>query len=376
MIKSTSAAKPTQYPTPQASAKAGATATTTSVTATGATPPPTKARFDNAADTLRFLEQDYIPGLTRHAQAFEATHGRKPKDQDFPTESIRMVPPHPKLPSLLIVGGMGPLAGAQAMQAALTQFGDSREIVLLQLCNVPDRTGALNENARQQGRSDAHLQVVDAMKQGFMGGEGALECAWVDTSPAVVACNTAHNFAPEAFAAYQQERAHNAGLQMNSLVQCVVSELSRTQHGQEAPVVILGTDGTLKTRLYINPLEANGVHCAVPTPEGQQLLMDAIYKGVKAFSEDETVKSGNALFLDMKATGQIVEGKPFVNLTGNATEVYAIEHERIFPGGTAWLSLAALGLPAALFLQSFLFPPRHGTTALDAFVDRIRFDAT
>jgi len=64
------------------------------------------------------------------------------------------------------------------------------------------------------------------------------------------------------------------------------------------------------------------------------------------------------------------------NLTGNATEVYAIEHERVFPGGTAWLSLAALGLPAALLLQSFLFPPRHGTTALGAFVDRIRFDAS
>ncbi len=64
------------------------------------------------------------------------------------------------------------------------------------------------------------------------------------------------------------------------------------------------------------------------------------------------------------------------NLTGNFTEAYAIDHERVFPGGTAWLSLAALGLPAALFLQSFLIHPRHATTAADSLVDRVRFDAS
>lgn len=64
------------------------------------------------------------------------------------------------------------------------------------------------------------------------------------------------------------------------------------------------------------------------------------------------------------------------NLTGNVTDAYAIDHERVFPGGTAWLSMATLGLPAALFLQSFLCNPGFLTTTLDSFVDRIRLDAS
>lgn len=88
-----------------------------------------------------------------------------------------------------------------------------------------------------------------------------------------------------------------------------------------------------------------------------------------------------ALHVDptLTATGQF-NGTHFDafagNLTSNFTEAYAIDHERVFPGGTAWMSLAVLGLPAALFLQSFLIPPRHATTAVDSLVDRLRFDAS
>lgn len=352
LIKSSNTTKPATPVGTPTKVDAKGKPTTTPVAATGVTAPPTRARFDNAAETLRYLEESYIPALTEFAREFEATHGRKPKDQDFPTETVRMVPANPKLPSMLITGGMGPLAGAQAMTAALRQFGDGREIVLLQLCRVPDRTTALNDDERQGGPSDTHAQVVAAMKDGFISGEAAIECAWMGTIHTVVACNTAHNFAPEAFNAYQQDRAQNAGLKMHSMVQCVVAELSHTQRGQDAPVVILGTDGTLKTRLYINPLEANGVGCAVPAPPAQQMLMDAIYKGVKAFNEEETVKNGNALFLEMKAKGQIVEGQPFVILAGctEVPEIVNVLKEKGAPEVKALLANAQVADPMAITL--------------------------
>lgn len=352
MIKSTNANKPAQYPTPQASAKAGASATTTPVTATGATPPPTKARFDNAAETLQYLKRSYIPGIKAHAQDVEARLGREVKDQDYPVETVRMVPPHPKLPPLLIVGGMGPLAGAQAMEAALEHFGDSREIVLLQLCSVPDRTGALAEDERLGGPSDTHKLVVTAIKDGFASGEDTIECKWAGQGHTVVACNTAHNFAPQAFEVYQQERAHNANLQMHSLVKCVVAELAQSQRGHDAPVMILGTQGTLRTRLYLNPLEANGVRCAVPEPHGQKLLGDAIYKGVKASKEEKTIEYGNALFLELKAKGQIVEGKPFVILAGctEVPEIVNVLKEKGDPEVKALLANAQVADPMAITL--------------------------
>jgi aspartate/glutamate racemase len=281
---------------------------------------PVKASFSDAGAAAAYVAKDYTPGLTTYAKEFEVQNGRKPKDQDFPVEVISMVPRNPTAPPLLIVGGMGPLAGAQAMEAALQKFGDSREIVLLQLCDTPDRTAALNKDAEQKGVSDEHKQVVEGMKNGLLNAEGMLKTSHLGQAHVVVACNTAHNFVPEGFQAYSDVRVQNAGLKLDSMVKSVTTELARTQKGAESPVVILGTDGTLKTRLYIDPLEANDVKCAVPTPDNQQKLMDAIYKGVKAFDPDATLAHGSALFLGMAQSGQIKPGEPFVILAA-CTEV-------------------------------------------------------
>ena len=88
---------------------------------------PIRERFTNPEAAAKFLDKVYIPGLTDIKTEVEAKEGREARDQDIPTELIRMVPPHPKHPPLLIVGGMGPLAGAQAFQDALKKFGDTRE---------------------------------------------------------------------------------------------------------------------------------------------------------------------------------------------------------------------------------------------------------
>jgi aspartate/glutamate racemase len=284
--------------------------------------PTTGDPFISPEHAAKFMEETYIPGLGKYAKEFEVKNGGKPKDQNFPVELIRLVPPNPKHPPLLIVGGMGPLAGAQAFQDALKKFGDTREIVLLQLCNVPDRTGALNADAKLGGRSEEHDKVVATMKDGLLRAEKhALKTtSQFGTAHMVVACNTAHNFAPEAFVEYQQERAQNGALKLDSMIDCVTAELKKSQAGKDSSVVILGTDGTLKTKLYINPLEENGVKCAVPDVDGQKLLMGAIYDGVKAFDTNKTLEYGEALFRRLAETGQITPGQPFVVLAA-CTEV-------------------------------------------------------
>lgn len=98
----------------------GTGATTSESRPTGATRFTTRARLTDAADACHYLEQAYMPGLHAFAEAFELEHGRKPCDQDFPVELIRLVPPAPVHAPLLIMGGMGPLAGAQAMQEAIS----------------------------------------------------------------------------------------------------------------------------------------------------------------------------------------------------------------------------------------------------------------
>jgi hypothetical protein len=62
------------------------------------------------------------------------------------------------------------------------------------------------------------------------------------------------------------------------------------------------------------------------------------------------------------------------NLIGNVSDAYYIDHERLFPGGTAWNSMAIVGVPATLQFVSFLWQPRAIPTGWDGFLHRLRFD--
>lgn len=163
--------------------------------------------------------------LNALARDYEEKNGEKLKDQDFPVEVIKMVPPRPTAPPVLVVGGMGSLAGAQAMDAALMTFGDTREIVLVQLCDTPDRTGALKTDSECGGTSEEHVKVVEALAKGFAMAQSHLSTTHLGNAHMVVACNTAHNFVPDAFAKYKQEGGHSAVIDFDSLVECVSARL-------------------------------------------------------------------------------------------------------------------------------------------------------
>src|SRR6185436_12140845 len=109
--------------------------------------------------------------------------GEEVCDQDFPVELFALRPARTTLPPLVLLGGMGPLAGAEGFVRACAMFGDRREIVLLQACSVPDRTQAV--------LADEHAPVVHAL-------ETALREAVRHVSSTrrpidvIVLCNAAH----------------------------------------------------------------------------------------------------------------------------------------------------------------------------------------
>jgi len=301
--------------------------TTTKPVAGGILPSPTKI-FTGAAEAIAHMEESYIPALKGEAKRYRDRNGTNPKDQVFPVEVLSMAPPRPKLPPLLVIGGMGPLAGAMAFNDALKKFGDSREIVLVQYTTMPDRTAALDEDEKiGWEKSDAHVEVHQAFTNLFIAADETLTTTG-HTGPAhlVVACNTAHNFVPDGHTAYGEARGHRACLTLESLIVHVTNKLSKELAPTRTPLLILGTNGTLKTKLYINPLEKGGVACKVPEPAEQGLLMKAIYDGVKGFDSEATVRYGNALFEGLAASGHIEPGKEFVVLAG-CTEVPEIVAE-------------------------------------------------
>lgn len=279
---------------------------------------PTRWRWTEATTAQKALTEIHVPELHAHARQVAHLQGRTVLDQDFPVELLRCVPSDACRSPLLIVGGMGPLAGAQAMQTALERFGDEREIVLLQLCSVPDRTQALAQDDRLGRPSDLHHGVVQALHQGIAAAEAELETRHLGPAHVVVACNTAHNFVPEVI---EQSRLEDApGWQLQSMVACVSRTLADTAGPGCQSVLVLGTDGTLKTRLYLDPLHSGGVRCVVPDPVAQNSLMAAIYQGVKAFDTDAILQHGQELFRQLIATGSVGPGQPLVVLSA-CTEV-------------------------------------------------------
>ncbi|OSZ65608.1 aspartate/glutamate racemase family protein [Hydrogenophaga sp. IBVHS2] len=279
---------------------------------------PTRWRWTVATSAQRALTEIYVPELHAHARQVAHLQGRTARDQDFPVELLRCVPWGARRPALLIVGGMGPLAGAQAMHSALERFGHEREIVLLQLCSVPDRTLALAENERLGVPSPLHHEVVQALRQGIAAAEAELETRHLGPVHVVVACNTAHNFVPGVIELNRPDEA--PGWRLQSMVESVARSLTDTTGRGGLPVLVLGTDGTLRTRLYLDPLQTGGVTCVVPDPVAQTSLMAAIYQGVKAFDTDAVLHHGQALFRQLITTGAVGTAQPFVVLAA-CTEV-------------------------------------------------------
>ncbi len=247
----------------------------------------------------------HMVDLVHQAKAAQRS-GQKIRDQDFKVEVIRMTPSSPSASPVVIIGGMGPLAGAQAMQAALGLFADTRELVLLQLCSTPDRTPVVKHQLGHQveGGNKREL-VLDVLASGFEKAQANVTAVSLGKAHTVVACNTAHNFVGDAFALYERRQGAGATMASISMVECVVEHLK----DEKRPVLLLGTDGTRLSGLYTSPLTKVGVKCVNLEESEMGFLMNAIYEGVKAFDPDKTVVHGQQLLDALRDAGKLPEGK-------------------------------------------------------------------
>lgn len=147
--------------------------------------------------------------------------------------------------SIVIIGGMGPQASAEALQRVVNKASDkSRElevlfpqIVLLSL-PVPD-----------------FIADTENIEPAFSMIEGETRKA-LSFNPKVtmMACNTAHLL----FARLQHSIT---GLNLHSLIDAVVDEIKSRNI---RTVALLASPTTIKTKLYQNLLEQAGIACRLP----------------------------------------------------------------------------------------------------------------
>lgn len=166
-----------------------------------------------------------------------------------------------------VLGGMGPLAGAQFMLrlTLLTpaeRDADHIPAVLWSDPRVPDRT---------RGRGVPEADPLPWLLRGIAG-LAAAGCGAI-----AVACNTAHEWYPEMQAAAPGPVLHIVDATMEAMVRAGVPP---------GPVGLMGTAATLRMRLYQDRLEPRGWDCLIPPPEEMDRLVTPAIARVKANRPD------------------------------------------------------------------------------------------
>ena len=183
-----------------------------------------------------------------------------------------------------ILGGMGPLATADLFRKIvfLTEAGSDNEHIRVYIDNntgIPDRTAAI-----LSGGQDPVPEMAAALRN--------LEACGADCI--VMPCNTAHYFLPRL-----RELTQTPIL---SMLDITAEVCAKTRPGKRAGV--LATRGTLSTGLYEQALSAHGVDCVLPDEPGRDMLMTAIYDGVKKGAPLAPMRDGLVSLLeDMTAKG-------------------------------------------------------------------------
>ncbi|MBC6417956.1 MAG: aspartate/glutamate racemase family protein [Prochloron sp. SP5CPC1] len=234
----------------------------------------------------------YMAKLKGIASQMKA-QGKWVEDQDFPVDILSLHPPHPNKTPLILLGGMGPLAGAMSFQKACQYCGNSREIVLYQACGIPSRVKVMLDPNRLVEGISLRDRLVKLASDSII---QATEYLQADNSniQVMLLCNGSHYFLPQ----IQQDlenryRAIARRLNFVSLVDAVM-EVLQCQRRQK--VLVLGTTATLMGGVYTQPLQQLGIDFSVLPDSCQSRLMDIIYYGVKAFDKEYACAMGEQLF--------------------------------------------------------------------------------
>ncbi len=162
-----------------------------------------------------------------------------------------------------VLGGMGPLAGAQFMLrltllTPAARDADHIPAILWSDPRVPDRT---------RGRGVPDADPLPWLLRGIAG-LAAAGCGAV-----AIPCNTAHEWYPEMAAAAPGPVLHIVDATMAEMVRAAIPA---------GPVGLMGTAATLRMRLYQDRLEPRGWDCLVPPPEDMDRLVTPAIALVKA----------------------------------------------------------------------------------------------
>ena len=250
--------------------------------------PQTEHFFDNAqqaiAATIEWKQQLYAIAQNKKLLS------QPVEDQSYPNEAIVLRPKKPQAPPLLLLGGMGPLAGLGGFKLACETFQNNREIILFQACAVPNRTTVIQQKTQGvvDGEADLVMMLAIAIQEAMQYISNSVEP--VET---IVLCNGAHYFLPKVMQQLGLDYPQIfSRLLLISLIDTTIEYLQQ----RFSKPLILCTTATRLGRVYSQRLEEVGIAYSEPNTDLQWILMQSIYQGVKTFERDFACKLGEMFF--------------------------------------------------------------------------------
>ena len=224
------------------------------------------------------------------------------RDQDHPLEILNFAPKSPTHRPLLLIGGMGPLAGLNGFEMACRQFRGQRRILLIQACDTSCRTTAIiNRNAPHS--TGIGPQVAVCIAHALIKGAMMIE---EPRGEAILLCNTAHYFLPAALNLFLATAvAEETQLRLRSLICAAADEAQQRGHQR---VLVLATKGTHIAGLYTEALKRRNITPITPTQEAQTRLEIAIHQGVKGRNDELARHAGHACLLALSEELRNIDG--------------------------------------------------------------------
>lgn len=178
-----------------------------------------------------------------------------------------------------VLGGMGTYATIQLFKQYAQVFPAEKEwdrprIVIDNRCTMPSRVLAYLHHEKEEElieqMSDSMQHLVDA---------GA--------SRIILACNTSHLFLPRIY-----ERVPELESRVIHIIRTCVDHIKKDGQKQ---VYLLGSEGTIDSRIYQDALAAEGIECRVPAPGEYADLRTCI----EAVKQDKYTDEAKRLFLEL-----------------------------------------------------------------------------
>ena len=172
-----------------------------------------------------------------------------------------------------VLGGMGTYATIHLFQQYANVFPAEKEwerprIVIDNRCTMPSRVRAFLYNEKVDQLVE---EMADSMQNLVNAGCNRI----------ILACNTSHLFLPKIY-----DRVPDLE---NKVIHIISACVDIIVSDEISKIYLLGSEGTIDSKIYQNALSANGIECMCPKTEEYSMLRECI-EAVKQNKYSETIK--------------------------------------------------------------------------------------